>query len=233
MIKAEHASLKGIKTYAFNSMDEFVEQIEGYSGALVAVNAEKIMNAGEYITEFINRNVGYPDGVGAVMGLKKKNLNSIKIAGADLWLEIVKRYYKEKSFYLLGAKEEVISEAVNKLKSEFSGINICGYRNGYFKENEKQIIIDEIASLKPDFTFIALGSPKQELLMDDLLKLHPGVYMGLGGSFDVYTGNVKRAPKIFINLGLEWFYRLLMQPKRITRQIVYLEFMIKLKLNKI
>ena len=78
-----------------------------------------------------------------------------------------------------------------------------------------------------------MGSPKQELLMEQIQKAHPALYQGLGGSFDVYTGNIQRAPKWWIKNNLEWAYRLVKQPTRIKRQLIYIKFYIYLKLNKL
>ena len=85
---------------------------------------------------------------------------------------------------------------------------------------------------KPDVIFIAMGSPKQEFLMRDFLKKYNALYMGLGGSFDVYSGVKKRAPKIFINLGLEWLYRLLKEPTRFSRQTSLVKFFLKILFDK-
>jgi len=78
-----------------------------------------------------------------------------------------------------------------------------------------------------------MGSPKQEYLMQELFTIHPAIYQGLGGSFDVYTGHIKRSPAVFVKLGLEWFYRLLKQPARIGRQLILVKFFWKLMIGKI
>ena len=232
-MKSEY--LKGIKTFASNSKSEFLNFVLKNKQILIAVNTEKIMMSSPETKAIINRNFGYPDGIGAVWALKRKGYkNVVKIAGCELWLDIINHSYKEKSFYLLGGKQQVIEETVEKLKKEFKGINILNYRNGYVKtEQEKIDLIQDIKTLKPDVIFVAMGSPKQELLMEEIQKEHQATYQGLGGSFDVYTGNVKRAPKIWIYFNLEWAYRLINEPKRIKRQIVYIPFMIKLLFNKI
>ena len=232
-MKSEY--LKGIKTFASNSKSEFLNFVLKNKQILIAVNTEKIMMSSPETKAIINRNFGYPDGIGAVWALKRKGYkNVVKIAGCELWLDIINHYYKEKTFYLLGGKQQVIEETVEKLKKEFKGINILNYRNGYVKtEQEKIDLIQDIKTLKPDVIFVAMGSPKQELLMEEIQKEHQATYQGLGGSFDVYTGNVKRAPKIWIYFNLEWAYRLINEPKRIKRQIVYIPFMIKLLFNKI
>lgn len=98
--------------------------------------------------------------------------------------------------------------------------NIVGYRNGYLKEeNAEEKLIEDIARKKPDVVFVAMGSPKQELLMERIQKCHSAIFQGLGGSFDVYTGHVQRAPKWWVDHNLEFAYRLIKEPKRIKRQI--------------
>lgn len=227
--------LKGIRTYAPNSKSEFMSYVLNHKLILVAVNAEKIMMSTYETKAIINRNLGYPDGIGAVWALKRKGHKEVvKIAGCELWLDIIKNYYKEKTFYLVGGRQEVIDATVNRLKKDYRGINILNFRNGYIKSDQEKInLIQDIKKLKPDVIFVAMGSPKQELLMEEMQKEHQATYQGLGGSFDVYTGNVKRAPKILIKLNLEWAYRLLNEPKRIKRQIVYIPFLIKIIFNKI
>ena len=232
-MKSEY--LKGIKTFASDSKHEFIKFVLNNKYILVAVNAEKIMMSSPQTKAIINRNFGYPDGIGAVWALKRKgHKNVVKIAGCELWLDIINYYYQEKTFYLVGGKQQVIEQTVEKLKNEFKGIKILNYRNGYVKtEQEKTDLIQDIKTLKPDVVFVAMGSPKQELLMEEMQKQHLATYQGLGGSFDVYTGNVKRAPKIWIKSNLEWAYRLINEPKRMKRQVVYIPFMIKLLFNKI
>ena len=120
-----------------------------------------------------------------------------------------------------------------KLKEEFPGIQIKGYRDGFFKDGDKDKLIVELQNKKPDIVFVAQGSPRQEWLMSDLIDQHPALYMGLGGSFDVYTGLKKRAPKFYQRLGLEWFYRLLKEPTRFSRQISLQKFLIKIIFGRI
>ncbi len=225
--------LGGVKTYTFEDHNEMLDFIADKSKILVAINAEKIMKNNPKLKKIINENIGYPDGAGAVMALKQKGLNAVKIAGAEFWLEIVKRFQHEKSFYLLGASGEVIENTVNKLKEEYPAINIVGYRDGFLKESDKEELIETLKMKKPDVVFIAQGSPRQEFLMDELIKEHPALYMGLGGSFDVYTEFKKRAPKIFIDLNLEWLYRLLKEPTRVGRQLILGKFLVLLWLNKL
>ncbi|WP_296313616.1 WecB/TagA/CpsF family glycosyltransferase [Winogradskyella sp. UBA3174] len=226
--------LNGVKTYAPNSREQLISYAVKHHKIMVAVNAEKILHATDESRTIINRNLGYPDGIGAVWALQKKGYKStVKIPGCELWLDVIETYYKSKSFYLVGGKQDVINTTVQKLKSDFEGITICNYRDGYLKtDDEIEMLIEDIVKHKPDVVFIAMGSPKQELLMERIQKHHIAVYQGLGGSFDVYTSNVKRAPQWWVKNNLEWAYRLVKQPSRIKRQIHLLRFFINLHLNK-
>lgn len=214
-------SLRGVEIYPFDSEDDLLDYIDRKKGILVAINAEKIIHATDQTRSIINRNIGYCDGAGAVKALRQKGYkHACKIPGCELWLKIVSRFYKNKSFYLIGGKQEVIEETVSKLKKEFDGITIAGYRNGYIgTDDEKQALIDDIVLHAPDVVFVAMGSPRQELLMEEIRKRHDAIFQGLGGSFDVYTGHVERAPEWWVDHNLEFAYRLLKDPKRIKRQI--------------
>lgn len=218
--------LNGVKVYPFTSEQELLDYVNAYPGILVAINAEKILHANDQTRGIINRNIGYCDGSGAVLALKQKGFKNVqKIAGCELWLKIVRRFLSEKTFYLVGSKPQVIEETVAKLKVDFPGIRIVGYRDGYLKsEQERLDLIADIVAKKPDVVFVAMGSPKQELLMEEIQKQHKAIFQGLGGSFDVYTGHVERAPKWWVDHNLEFAYRLLKEPKRIKRQIYLVKY---------
>lgn len=228
-------TLNGVKVFAPSSRKTLIDYAFSNSSLLVAVNAEKVLHATDQTRAIINRNVGYPDGVGAVIGLKKKGLNDVvKIPGCELWLDIIGSHFREKSFYLIGGKDRTISQTVEKLNSEFPDIRILNYRNGYLKSDaEEQALIDDVVSRKPDVVFVAMGSPKQELLMEKMQSRHPAVYQGLGGSFDVYTGNVQRAPSWWVEHHLEWLFRLIQEPSRIKRQIHLVRFLFRVAFNRI
>lgn len=230
----QYKLLNGVKTYAPNSRQELMDYAFKHQSILVAVNAEKILHATPESREIINRNIGYPDGAGAVWALQKKGFkNTVKIPGCELWLNVIESYYKTKTFYLVGSKQDIIKETVKQLKASYSGIQILNYRNGYIKnDNETSALIEDIKLRAPDVVFVAMGSPKQELLMEAMQQQHRAVYQGLGGSFDVYTGNVKRAPKWWVSNNLEWAYRLINQPSRIKRQIHLVRFFVNLHLKR-
>lgn len=225
--------INGIKINSFDSKNEFLEYINDKKNILVAINAEKILKENLKLKNIINSNIGYPDGVGAVMALKQKGLNAIKIPGSEFWLDIINKYQNEKSFYLIGTTTEVIENTVKKLKIEFPNINILGYQNGFINDSQKVELKEKLKVLKPDIVFVAQGTPRQEFLMDELIEIHPAIYMGLGGSFDIYGGEKKRAPKIFLDFNCEWLYRLIKEPTRVGRQLNLIKFLILLKLGKL
>lgn len=230
----EGVMLNGVRVFPFPTFDSLLSYVGERKGILVAINAEKILHATEQTRDIINRNIGYCDGVGAVLALKEHGYDAVKLPGCELWLKIVERCHKEKTFYLVGGKQEVIEETVEKLRDEFEGIRIVGYRNGYIgTEEERQALVKEVAKKCPDVVFVAMGSPKQELLMEEMMEHHKVIYQGLGGSFDVYTGHVKRAPQWWVRHNLEFLYRLIREPKRIKRQIHLFRFLLLVKLGRI
>lgn len=225
--------VNNIKINSFSSKNDFLDYINTQKKILVAINAEKILKEDKKLKKIINENIGYPDGVGAVMALKQKGLKAVKIPGSEFWLDIINRYQNEKSFYLIGTTTEVIENTVKKLKIEYPNINILGYQNGFINDIQKIELKEKLQELKPDVVYVAQGTPRQEFLMDELIKIHPALYMGLGGSFDIYGGDKKRAPKIFLDFHCEWLYRLLKEPTRIGRQLNLVKFLVLLKLGKL
>jgi len=229
----EKILIRNVFVYPFPDRDVFLDYIENKHKILIAVNAEKILNEAPKLQQIINDNIGYADGVGTVMALNRNGLNAVKIPGSEFWLDIVRHFYHDKKFYLLGSSQDVIEKTINKLKVDFPGINIVGYRNGFLDEKAKAELKVFLAEKKPDIVFVAQGTPRQEYLMDELIKTYPALYMGLGGSFDIYCGLKNRAPKIFLNLHLEWLYRLLKEPTRFGRQLVLIKFLVLLLLRKL
>ena len=219
-------NIKGIELHPFISRRQIADYAERHPGILVAVNAEKILNQTAETRQIINSNIGYCDGAGPLMALHSLGYNdAIKVAGCELWLSLVEQFHEDKTFYLVGGKQEVIEQTVGKLRSMYPDIRIIGYRNGYFSSiEEEEAVIADIAKKKPSVVFVAMGSPKQELLMERMLRRHKAIYQGLGGSFDVFTGHVKRAPQWWVSHNVEWLYRLIHQPSRIKRQAKLVKF---------
>lgn len=234
MEKENRVNLNGMLVFPFSSPKELLTYVDIHKGILVAVNAEKVTKATDETRAVVNNNIGYADGAGVVVAMHKLGQpEAVRIAGCDLWLEIVKESYRTKSFYLIGGKQEVIDDTIAKLRREFEGINILGYRNGYIKtKEEREVLIKDVAEKKPNVVYVAMGSPKQEFLMSDMMKVHPAIYQGLGGSFDVYTGRVKRAPLWWQKHNLEFLYRFLKQPQRYRREYYRLKFLYWLMIGK-
>ena len=228
-----HKIINNYTINAFESKEIFLQEIAETKTILVAMNAEKIIKNDKKLRTIVNNNIGYPDGIGAVLALRHKGVKAIKIAGSEFWLDIVNRFKKEKKFYLIGSTEQVIKSTVKRLQREYPKIKIVGYRNGFLKKGDQERIEQSLQKTQPDIVFVAQGSPRQEFLMNDLSKKYPALYMGLGGSFDIYGGDKKRAPLLFLRLELEWFYRLLIEPTRFSRQFSLIKFLFRMGMNRL
>ncbi|WP_069998801.1 WecB/TagA/CpsF family glycosyltransferase [Cellulosilyticum sp. I15G10I2] len=178
-----------------------------------------------------------PDGIGVVIAskIRKGGILKERVAGYDLVQNTMKQAAgKGYKYYFLGSKPGVAKEAAKQMAITYPGIQIVGTHDGYFKPEETFDIIEDINKSKANILLVALGAPKQEIWIDEnkhLLK-HVKVLIGVGGSLDVMAGVAKRAPLLFQKTGLEWFYRLMKQPTRITRMMVLPQFLIEVMLNK-
>lgn len=227
--------LSNIGFFPFESREQLLDHVKKTNtGILFAVNARKIITSPDYVKYAITNNIGYIDGIGTIWAAKRMGYagKPTKIPGVELWLELIKTLSNRK-IYLLGSKDDVIERTVAKLKTEFHHIHIVGYKNGYFNDSSLPEIVQDIKSKQAELVFVALGSPKQEIVMIEMSKQHKALYMGLGGSFDVYCGKVKRAPVFFQKYGLEGFYRLVVDPKRLVESnIYYIIYIYKLILGR-
>lgn len=146
-----------------------------------------------------------------------------RVAGIDLMLNLVEYGHKNNlKCFFFGAKEDVVSQVVKIFSEKYSPNLIAGYRNGYYTAEDEEAIAQQIAASKANLLFVAITSPKKEIFLDKYKNiLSPiGFTMGVGGSFDVVAGITKRAPKWMQNLGLEWFYRLIQEPRRMWRRYI-------------
>lgn len=170
-----------------------------------------------------------PDGVGVVWA-SKYSQTAIKerVSGYDLVLNVFDRMRgSEHTVYFFGGAPGVADKAAEMMRKKYPGLKIVGVHNGYFDEKEERKIISEIKRLHPSLLLVGLGSPKQEKWIYNNLRLTGAkVAIGIGGSFDVMSGNLKRAPQIFCKLGLEWFYRLITQPTRFKRMLKLPKFVL-------
>lgn len=201
-------------------------------------NPEMIINANddeEFKTILNSSFLNIPDGNGVVWASKQiKDELEERVAGFDFIHELFELGKDNNiSFYFLGAKPGIAEMAKEKLEEKYQNIKIVGTHDGYFSVQDEENIIEEINSLGTDVLLVALGAPKQEkFIFKYKEKLKCKIAIGVGGCFDVISGQVKRAPKLFIKLKLEWLYRGLSDFKRIKRLAAIPKFMINVYKNK-
>lgn len=177
------------------------------------------------------------DGIGVVKGAQMLGYDiNERVTGVDIVKKLFETANQEKkSLYLFGAKPEVVKTLAEKLKKDYEGIEVLGYTDGYVDNKEEKF--EKIVELKPDIVLVALGIPAQELLIEKFYdKFEKGIFVGIGGAFDVLSGMKKRAPKFFVNHNLEWLYRICSEPKRFKRfyqsNIQYISIIKKLQKEK-
>lgn len=191
---------------------------------LMGVNADKIneVNDNELMKKIVN-SCGIINADGASVVLASKYLNMPlpeRVAGVDLMQDLVKlSEEKGYSIYLLGAKQEVVEKTKEVLLERHPKLTVKGIHNGYFKEDDWPTISKELKKLKPDFVFVGITSPTKEYLIEFLQNDgNDCVFMGVGGSFDVISGNIPRAPKWMQKANLEWLFRVIQEPKRLFKR---------------
>ena len=177
-----------------------------------------------------------PDGIGVVLAMRwLHGLSAKRVPGSELMPNICKRS-AEKGYkiFIYGSTESVNKSAAEKLNQEYSGIQIVGRCHGYIGDEGMNKLVQEINRSKANVLFVALGSPNQEMWIQKYLPdLSVNICQGIGGTLDAITGNVKRAPKLFLKTGLEWLYRLIADPRRIRRQIALPVFAMQVALEKL
>ena len=159
-----------------------------------------------------------PDGIGVVQAARSLGLELPgRVTGVELAWELICHAGRTgRRIYLYGAKEEVLQALVRRIETEAPGAVIAGARNGY--DNDDDAVFRDVLEQQPDLVLVALGVPRQELLIARWLdRFDKGVFVGVGGSFDVLSGTKQRAPEIFLELNLEWLYRITKEPKRFGR----------------
>ena len=228
-------SLRGVDLHAFNDMASFLRFLlpEGQPrcGTLVAMNAEKMLTLEEdaQLRALIaEAEFKYPDGISIVRSLRKKypQLQVNRIAGADLWEALMESAGRSGiPVFLIRGRQAVLQETCDKLRRQWN-VNIVGSQDGYFAPEARDALFARIAASGAQIVTVAQGSPRQELLMRDCRAHWPhALYMGVGGTYDVFTGHVKRAPVWWQKSGLEWLYRLIRQPSRLRRQLKLLKYL--------
>lgn len=204
---------------------------------IVAINPEKIMKArlDPELTELLNSAaLKIPDGVGIVLA-SRLNGGRIKsrVTGIDL-MDKICCLANDKGYrvYMLGGKPGIAQQAAQVLMERYRNIQIVGTQDGYFSKDEEAV--QKIREAKPEILFVAMGSPRQEKwIVKNKAQLGVPLLMGVGGSYDVLCGNIKRAPRWMCKLGLEWLYRLVKEPWRYKRMLVLPIFLWKVILERV
>lgn len=211
-----------IDTFNFERAIDYAKNLikDKKGGQIVTINPEMIefgLKNSEFAYILNNADLVIPDGVGVKIGLKIKGVDAQRIAGIEFSHKLIEECAKNGfSIALVGAKPEIIAKATENLKTEFPNLNIVHTQDGYFKNVND--VYWKLGEKNPQFILVALGSPKQEEFIYNYRKDHPETVMiGVGGSFDVWSGVVERAPEIYQKLGLEWLYRTVKEPQRFKR----------------
>ncbi|OQB14588.1 MAG: putative N-acetylmannosaminyltransferase [Firmicutes bacterium ADurb.Bin193] len=216
------------------TMDEAVAVAKGFFGGGVHTvftpNPEIIMlsQKDDELKRILNEaDLVLPDGIGVVIASRLvKNPLPERVAGYDFVCRLLDMGF---SFYLFGAKPGVADLAAERLRAR--GVNIVGTHSGYFDDDTE--IINDINAKKPDVLLVCLGAPKQEKWINrNKNRLDVKVCIGAGGTLDGLSGNVKRAPEIFIRLNLEWLYRAIIRPSRFIRLAALPKFLISVLKSK-
>ena len=202
------------------TIDEAIKYANTISGQVITINPEMIENASQNpdFAEIINSaELVIPDGIGVEIGLKILGYNVRRIAGIEFSHRMIEECAKNsQSVALVGAKPQIVEKAKENLEKEISGLYITYAHDGYFSNDEE--IINELKIRQPRLVLCALGSPKQEEFIIKAKQVLPNaLFVGVGGSFDVWSGVVERAPEIYQKFGLEWLYRTVKEPKRFKR----------------
>lgn len=211
------------------TMKETVDAVEQYVLMkhplhLMGVNADKINQCyeDEKIKKIVNES-GIINADGASVVLASKFLGAPvpeRVAGIDLMQNLLELSNKKGySVYFFGAKEEILQDMLKVFKQRYPNLNVVGYRNGYFSPEDEKKIQEDIKERKPDFVFVGITSPKKEYIIQSFMDNGINtVFMGVGGSFDVLSGHIKRAPLWMQKLNLEWLFRVVNEPKRLFKR---------------
>ncbi len=217
---------------------ELVDSSNKSCKMVVAPNTEFIMMAQkdkEFYDILRAADLATPDSVGVMIGGKlQKKFFKQRIPGQEYFRKILEVGEKEGwTFYLLGGKGDVPALAAENIKKLYPNIKIVGYNEGFFTERSEEEVIKEINSIQPNVLFVAMGAPLQEKwISKHKNELKVDLAAGQGGTFDYEAGKIKRAPKIMQKLGIEWFWRLMLQPSRIFRMVVLPIYLMKIVFTK-
>jgi N-acetylglucosaminyldiphosphoundecaprenol N-acetyl-beta-D-mannosaminyltransferase len=235
-------SIMGIPVVPFESYSHAVTCVEesmtsGRKSFWVAINPQKIYRAlhDAKLRAILNQaDAGICDGIGVSIASKllyDRFLN--RCTGCDLFFELLSiAARKGWKVFLLGATPESNEKACRTLRERYPGLRIVGRQDGYFRDSAA--VVEQINASQADLLFVAMGSPKQEYwIWEHRDAINAAFCMGVGGSLDVVSGKIKRAPKLFRSTGTEFLFQLATEPSRWRRQVVYAPYMLKVFREKL
>lgn len=205
----------------YNEALDYVVNYDGFM-QIVTINPEMIELAQkdkDFTDVLKSAELVVPDGVGVKIALMLHGIKQEQIPGCEFSKSLIEKASQNgESIALLGAKQEILDLCIQKLSDEFLNLKIAYSRNGYFAKDEEEQIIEDIKNSGAKYLFVALGAPKQEFFIKKCKEKGCNVKaVGVGGSFDVWSGLTQRAPVIWQKLALEWLYRTIKQPERFKR----------------
>ena len=240
MKKIEILGIPVVDTTKAEFVDHVIDEMQERTKpiCIVTANPEIIMLAKEnktYEECLLNSNYVVADGIGVVIGSKilgtplKERTPGFELVH-DFSRTANKNYNR---FFFYGGKPGIAERAAENAKALYPHINIVGVADGYGGDGDGDEVAEKIAALQPNFIFVATGAPSQEeWIAKHRDKFANAIMIGIGGSLDVLSGTVERAPEFFIKLNLEWFYRLITQPTRFKRMLKIPEFLLEVKKSK-
>lgn len=222
------------------NMESLLKNINNFEKVHIVSGNPEVLRTGLQsdilLDNFTSKNsIIIPDGISTVICSKIVGQPvKEKIAGIELMDCIVKKCEKEnQGIYLLGASQETVDMCNINLRTKYRNLNILGSHDGFFDLDNCEEILQDIEQVNPQVLFVAMGCPRQELFITKYMDRLPcSIFMGVGGSFDIIAGNLKRAPKWMINIGLEWLYRVSKEPFRIKRLSVIPKFILMVLKDK-
>jgi len=207
----------GINAASIVELRQSESLLQAYNNSdLINIDGMPVMWALKFLGHDIPERVACPDLFEALLGLAQN---------------------KKYNIFFFGAKEKNITQAVENIKNQYPAINITGYRNGYYNDADESSIVQMINQSKAELLFLGMPSPQKEIFVEKYkLQLNVNYILGIGGFFDIVSGSIKRAPLWMQNIGLEWFYRFIQEPKRLLGRyfignLIFVYMVIKEKLR--
>jgi UDP-N-acetyl-D-mannosaminouronate:lipid I N-acetyl-D-mannosaminouronosyltransferase len=230
----QSATVSGLPVIVHRSVSEAVDSVISANGRLsyefaVSLAPETVIRAisdPQFMAAIKNATFVFADGIGVVWALQRKGFSfAVRVPGCEFW-EMAMRRAGSFSIpvFLVGARKGVLDKVHDKLNNLYK-VNVVGKQDGFFPESDEQKVFECVKKSGARIVTVAMGSPRQEYFINKCRNFYPDAfYLGVGGTYDVFSGDVKRAPSWACRLNVEWLYRLLLNPSRFDRQLVLFRF---------